>query len=673
MFAPANQTHFKLTIQGLQYDLDVVSFKGMEAISQPFQFDVKLVSEHPSLHLEELLHKPAFLQISPDGGGIHGRVGRAAQGERGKRLHTYEITLRPQLAYLSQRSNVRIFQDQTVPHIIAQVLQEHGILADSVRFAFRTPYPARAYCVQYNETDLTFIQRLCEEEGIHYHFQHGADGCLLVFGDDQTVFRKLDPVAYHQDSGLVADAPVVNRFKLRVETRPSRTTQRGYRFETPRLDLEATSDSLPAPDLESYHYPGRFIDLERGKRLAERALQRHRSDHVQAQCASNQPRLSTGHFLPLTDHPQAIWNDLWLLTEIIHEGHQPQALEESAGMAHDSDECAQGYRNHFLATPWDTPFRPALTCPRPRIVGTQSAVVVGPAAEEIHCDEYGRVKVQFHWDRQGQRDDRSSCWLRVSSGWAGAHYGGIAVPRVGMEVLVSFLEGDPDQPLISGCLYHGEHAVPYDLPTHKTRSLFRSMSSPGGGGANELRIEDLSGQEQIYVRAQRDWDQQIENEQRIHVGNQRHDTVVGDSHSEFKADEHHSVHGNRQVETRADDHLSVGNSQHLQVGDGQLTDAGMEIHLDSGLKVVLHAGSELTLKAGGHFLTINSSGLTSSVPITVGGAPGQGTPAAPLLPGPLRPVERGRSGELLMSPEYRTFSRSAPSCEICERANEGGQ
>uniref|UniRef100_UPI000480DE67 type VI secretion system tip protein TssI/VgrG n=1 Tax=Stutzerimonas azotifigens TaxID=291995 RepID=UPI000480DE67 len=499
MFNPANQPHFSLHVPGLEHDLQVLEFHGREAISTPFAFDVELVGERPDLDLEALLHQPAFLAFGPDGGGVHGLIQRIAQGESGQRLTHYRLTLRPQLAYLAHRTNQRIFQHLSVPQIIARVLEEHGIL-EGVGHRFDLGpvlYPPREYCVQYDETDLHFVQRLCEEEGIHYHFRHDQAGHVLVFGDDQTVFPRLAPVAYQQDSGLVADEPVVKRFALRVETRTSRVSRRDYDFEKPRLTLEAGYRSEFEPDLEDYDYPGRFTERERGRHLAQRALERHRHDHERAEGHSDQPLLLSGHFLELTDHPREAWNQLWLLNEVIHEGKQPQVLEESTTVPSSHSESTpsplwgddyrdvegrakqdaraegrgegkpaipdflQGYRNHFTATPWDIPFRPALRHPRPRLLGSQTAVVTGPAGEEIHCDEYGRVKVQFHWDREGEGDDKSSCWLRVSSSWAGNAYGGVAIPRVGMEVLVTFLEGDPDQPLVTGCLYHAEHPVPY--------------------------------------------------------------------------------------------------------------------------------------------------------------------------------------------------------------------
>jgi len=652
MFAPANQAHFTLSLEGVEHDFKVLEFQGREAISQPYRFDLELVSERPDLDLESLLHRPAFLAFAPDGSGIHGLVHQAAQGESGNRLTRYRLTLVPQLAYLAHRTNQRIFQHLTVPQIVAQVLEEHGIQADAYRFQLGPViYPPREYCVQYDESDLHFIQRLCEEEGIHYHFQHGASGHVLVFGDDQTVFPRLAATAYQQDSGLVADQSVIKRFGLRLETRTSRVTRRDYDFEKPRLSMEAAFHSDFQPDLEDYDYPGRFTERARGKHLSQRALERHRHDYELAEGDSDQPQLASGHFLPLTEHPRSDWNQLWLLTEVLHEGKQPQVLEESVTSHVDSgDGFVQGYRNHFSATPWAIPFRPALRHPKPKVLGSQTAVVTGPVGEEIHCDEYGRVRVQFHWDREGQADDKTSCWLRVSSSWAGDRYGGIAIPRVGMEVLVTFLEGDPDQPLVTGCLYHKEHQVPYDLPANKTRTVFKTLSSPGGGGYNELRIEDRKGAEQIYLHAQRDWDESIEHDQKIRVGHERHDTVEANSYSEFRAEEHLIVAGDRKVEVKPDDHLTVGQTQHIKLGTAHLTRAGREIHLKAGQKMVIEAGIELTLKAGGSFIKLDPGGITVSGPlarINAGGSPGKGSGIkikSPVLPGM---ADSDKAGSLL--------------------------
>ena len=258
--------------------------------------------------------------------------------------------------------------------------------------------------------------------------------------------------------------------------------------------------------------------------------------------------------------------------------------------------------------------------------------------------------MQFFWDREGRGNDKTTCWLRVATGWAGSAYGGIAIPRVGMEVLVTFLENDPDQPLITGCLFHKENVVPYDLPAHKTRSTFKTLSSPGGQGYNEFRIEDKKGAEQIYLHAQRDWDENIEHDQKIRVGNERHDTVEANTFSEFKAEEHRITHLDRRTEARADDHLTVGATQHVKVGTAQFVEAGREIHYYAGDKVVLEGGMEFTAKAGGSFIKIDAGGVTISgaqVRTNSGGAPGAGTGIgilAPLVPGL---AAAGRAGHLM--------------------------
>ncbi|MGE8505026.1 MAG: type VI secretion system tip protein TssI/VgrG [Pseudomonas sp.] len=671
MFAQANQTHFSLSIEGVEHDLQVLEFSGREAVSQPYAFDVELISERPDLGLESLLHQRAFLAFDQNDTGIHGLIHLIAQGESGKRMTRYRLTLVPQLAYLAHRTNQRIFQHLTVEKIIGQMLEEHGIQADAYQFQLGSIYPEREYCVQYDESDLHFIQRLCEEEGIHYHFQHSQDGHVLTFGDDQTAFPRLAPLAYQQDTGLVADDPVIKHFGVRVETRTSQVTRRDYDFEKPRLQLEAKAEGDAQPKLEDYDYPGRYTDRERGKHLAKRALERHRHDFELAQGDGDSPTLVSGHFLDLSEHPRQEWNQLWLLTEVLHEGKQPQVLEESVTSdTQPADGFTQGYRNRFTATPWDVPYRPSLAHPKPRILGSQSAVVTGPAGEEIHCDQYGRVKVQFFWDREGQADEKTSCWLRVSSSWAGDRYGAITIPRIGMEVLVTFLEGDPDQPLVTGCLYHAEHVVPYDLPANKTRSVFKTLSSPGGGGYNELRIEDRKGAEQIYVHAQRDWDENIEHDQKIRVGNERHDTVEANAYSHFKAEEHRTTHADRKTEIKANDHLTVGDSQHIKLGNGQFIKAGQEIHLSSGLKVVLEAGSELTLKGGGSFIKLDGGGVTLVGPvikINSGGAPGNGSGAAPILPGAAKPADADVPGALLK----QRLREELPIVELCQKPKGG--
>ncbi|NWD21865.1 type VI secretion system tip protein VgrG [Pseudomonas yamanorum] len=656
MFAPANQSAFTLTLDGMPSDLKVYEFKGNEAISQPFRFDLELVSEQPDLDLESLLHRQAFLGFDAQGHGVHGQVYRVAQGDSGRRLTRYQISLVPRLAYLQHSSHQRIFQHQSVPQIVRQVLEGQGIQGDAFEFRLGAEYPEREYCVQFGESDLGFIQRLCAELGIHYHFQHSPDGHLLVFGDDQAVFAQGEqPTEYAPGSGMVADTPVIKRFSVRLETRTTGVNLRDYDFRKPRLQLESEVLGEQLPSLENHDYPGHFTDRPHGRHLAQRALERHRGDYRQAHGSGDQPALVSGQFFKLAAHPREEWNDLWLVTQVTHTGSQPQVLEESVG-----DGASQGYSNTFVATPWDTVFRPGLPPPRTPISGYQNALVTGPVDSEIHCDEYGRVKVQLAWDRAGANNEHSSCWLRVASGWAHEHYGAVLIPRVGMEVLVGFVDGDADTPLVVGCLANAATPVPLDLPADKTRSIFRSQTSPGGGGYNELRIEDRKGAEEIYLRAQRNWTQHVLHDQHVQVDNQRSVIIKGLDRHELQGEEQRTVHGNRLTELKQDDHLMITGSQQVR--------AGLTIQIGAGQSIVIDAGASATLQAGGQWINVSAGGIFSSVPIQLGGAPAP--VGAPLMPG-LQEQLLAVIPAPLSAVQVFSLKRGAPFCEECERCRNG--
>ncbi|MNU72426.1 Phage-related baseplate assembly protein [compost metagenome] len=671
MFNTRPDTRFTLTITDYEHDFQVLEFTGNEYISEPYAFEIELVSERPDLDLENLLHKQAFLAFNEhgNGNGIHGQVNRVARGDGGKRLTRYSLTLVPQLTNLAHRTNQRIFQQLTVPQIIAQVLEDHGLHREFHEFHLVSAYPPREYCVQYRESDLHFIQRLCEEEGLHYHFCHSREKHLLVFGDSQAVFPRIEGTTpYRQDSGMVAEEPVIKQFKLQMVARTSRTTHRDYDFKKASRLLESEYRAKPGyaePNLEDYVYPGRFTQGERGKLLSQRALERHRADHRLAEGESDQPALVAGYFLQLSDHPISELNDLWLLTKISHEGRQPGVLEENAD--HDTtglgNDFVQGYRNRFLATPWDVFYRPPLRHEKPRMLGSQSATVTGAKGEEIYCDQYGRVKVQFHWDRQGRHDDKSSCWLRVAFSSAGNAHGSVTLPRVGMEVLVSFLEGDPDHPVISGCLINSINPPAYELPEHKTRSVFRSRSSPNSTGFNELHLEDRVGRELIYLRAQRDMEQKIENDSRLEVGNERRETVKGNSVTVLEAQEHRTVRGDRKVH--------IASNSHTRVDQSLVIDAGEQVCIKAGQHLVLEAGTSISLRIGGQHIVMGLGGIFSSSDIQIGGAPVPGSAisapglvdalsAPPQLPPLLAP-----SQSALMTASKMMASDFCPICEAC--------
>lgn len=600
MFSTGSCAPFILQIPGVRHDFKVLAFDGDEAISSLYVIRIELVSERADIDLEHLLSQPAFLQFGFNREGIHGRIEDVKVGESGRRLTRYELTLVPALHYLQFSQDQRIFQNLTVPQIIAQVLKLHGILADAFIFHVSTS-PNREYCTQYGESDFAFIQRICAEDGIAWHHQHSADGHLLVFTDDQVFLPKLGPTKYQQDTGMVAEHSVISRFSIRNSTRTSTAIRRGYDLKNPNLLLQSQFTAEFIPVLEDYRYPSPVASEKRGKQLARQALERHRTDYELAEGTSDQPTLRCGHLFQLTEHPRKQCNVLWLLASVIHAGKQPQVLEESATSDFKSDDdFIQGYRNSFCAIPAEVVFRPPLPPRRPPLVA-QTARITGPEGEDIYCDEFGRVKIELPWDRAEFNNERSSCWVRVSSSWAGDHFGAVTLPRIGMEVVVTFLEGDPDKPLITGCVTNKANLPPYTLPDHKTRTVLRSHSSPDTGGYNELSIEDRAGQELIYLRAQRDMTQEISNSLRLEVGNERRETINADSYT--------------------------------RVGKSFDVDAGQQVRLGAGASVVLDAGASITLKAGGHHLVIDAGGIFSSVEIETGRQPAEREGSSLLAPG----------------------------------------
>ena len=577
---------FTLQIPAVPHDFKVLSFEGSEAVSTLYAIKVELVSERHDLDMETLLAHSAFLRFGLDGEGIHGRIEEVQVGESGKRLAHYCLTLVPTLHYLQFSQDQRIFQNLTVPQIITHVLKRHGILTDAFMFHVQ-PQPPREYCTQYGETDFEFIQRLCAEDGIAWHHWHSVERHLLVFTDDTVFLPTLPATPYRRDSAMVAEHPVVRRFSWQARTRTSRVTRRDYDPKRPHLSLESRLVAEFTPRLEDYRYPLAMENEKRGKQLARQALERHRADYETTEGDSDQPVLRCGHLFELTGHPRQRHNGLWQLLEVRHTGRQPQVLEEYATHETSStDDFTQGYRNSFRAMPAEVIFRPPLPARRPALV-SQTARVTGPKGEEIYCDEFGRVKIQFHWDRAGLDSERSSCWVRVSSGWAGDGFGAVTLPRVGMEVVVTFLEGNPDQPLITGCVVNKLTPAPYRLPEHKTRTVLRSRSSPDTGGYNELTLEDRAGLELIYLRAQRDMQRQILNDSRLEVGRDRWESINGNSQT--------------------------------TAGKGITVEAGQQVQIKAGANVLLDAGASITLRAGGHHIVIDEGGIFSSTEIVTGG------------------------------------------------------
>ena len=663
MFSTGSCASFILQIPGVRHDFKVLAFDGDEAISSLYAIRIELVSERADIDLEGLLSQPAFLQFGFNKEGIHGRIEDVKVGEFGRRLIRYELTLVPALHYLQFSQDQRIFQNLTVPQIIAQVLQRHGIQSDVFTFQ-ASARASREYCIQYGQSDFDFIRRLCAEDGIAWHHQHSPDNHMLVFTDDQVFFPRLGATPYRQDTGMVAEHPVVDRFTLAFKTRTSTVTRRDYDLKRPSALLESRFTAEFTPELEDYRYPLLMTSEKQGKQLVRQALERHRSDYQRVEGASNQPMLRSGYLFDLTEHPRRDCNDMWLLVSLQHKGRQPQVLEEAAGSdTKPVDGFTQGYRNTFSAIPADVIYRPQLPPQKPLLV-CQTARVTGPPGEEVFCDEYGRVRVEFTWDRAELDSDKSSCWIRVASSWAGEGFGAMTIPRVGMEVVVTFQEGDTDQPLITGCVPNKVTSPAHPLPTHKTRTVLRSQSSPRSGGYNELSIEDRAGQEKIYLRAQRDFEQLVLNDSHSKISRDRFEQVGNDSTTLIEGKELRTNQGLRSTVINADDLLTISGTSSLSAGL-LVIQAGQHARVTAS-NVVIDAGMSLTLTAGGHHIVIDASGIFSSVPIIQGGAPLAGiAPLQALQAVPDKVAADIASPASIIASARQQAADYCPLCEAC--------
>jgi type VI secretion system secreted protein VgrG len=580
--------------------LDVHELRGTEKLSRPYRFDVTCTAKEPLPAPGELLASPAVLILSAPRAPRVFSGAVAAVWQEGLRRDadgSEQVRLRlvPRFALRKHRRSSRIFQDLPVPEIVRRVLAEAGV---SVEMRLKRHYPRRAYCTQYQETDTAFVDRILAEAGIFSFWQPPEAspedmaaldprlwaGDTLVLGDDASAYGEAaTPILrFLEAEGTAGHAmDKVTRFVPRAAVRPERATFREYDPDRPQtvLQAEVALEGRTGSPLELYDHEAPFL-FDSWKLTQEEPRQRlhaARRDAETARGESTAPHLAAGQRFTLEDHPWDPANGPHVVLEVRHEGastpRNPGALR---------------YRNRFATAPASLPIPPAL--PRQRVLGlTLTATVTGPPGEEIHTDERGRIKVQFHWDREGKRDDHSSCWIAVMQSWAGTGWGSQIIPRVGMEVVVSFDGGDPDKPLVLGCLPNGTHPPPFPLPASKTRSGLRTQSSPGGGGFNELSFEDRAGEERIYVHAQRDLEEVVGNDRtrvvrggeevtieghaRRAVGGSAEEAVQGDvtqriggEHRIHVAGPSQSAHASQRITTVAgDEDLRVGGARRLCV------------------------------------------------------------------------------------------------------------
>lgn len=666
----------------------LTAFSGAEEMSRLFHYELEMISEKESIAPTDIVGKQIDFSVNyPDGEPrcFNGFVKRFVYCGTGDRLSTYRAEVVPWLWFLTRTSDCRIFQKKKVPEIIQQVFKDLGFTDFKLNVQGGEP---REYCVQYRETDFNFISRLMEEEGIFYFFKHEKGKHTLVISNVPSAYEDCQDKEVQYAASASAPEPTdqIRSWEHQYEFKSGKWVHDDYNFTTSTTDLTADKKCTPAlpPDsakFEFYDFPAEVAATSESKAKAEVRMQQEEAGfnvvHGESYCRSFSPG---GKFTLKKHANKSEQGQSYVLTAVRHEARVGSTYVGGTGGA-----SAWTYNNSFLCIPSSVPFRPERSTMKPVVHGVHTAVVTGPAGEEIHCDKYGRVKVQFHWDREGKKDDNSSCWIRCAQPSAGKGWGMMSLPRIGQEVVVTYLDGDPDRPLITGCVYNDQQMPAYGLPGEKTKTCFKSNSSPGGAGFNEIRFEDKGGSEQFYLHAQKDMDMLVLNDQRVNidhdqsltVGNDRMESVGNDKHVTIGKNVHESIGKDLHQAIAGDHHVTLEKSRIEKIGqdvsqtiggsvkqkatnswslkskkihskaDVELAIEAPKIHI-KGSSIVIDADLKLSLKVGGNFVDVSPAGVAvngTMLLLNSGGAAGSGggcspeDPESPTKAEPKEPAE----------------------------------
>ena len=576
------------------------SMEGSEELGRLFHYELDLTSEDRAITFDQLLGKPMGLTLELYDGGkryFHGIVCSCRQLTGHGQFAGYRVSLRPWFWLLTRTSDCRIFQNKTVPDIIKQVFRDLGFsdFEDSLSGSYRE----WEYCVQYRETSFDFVSRLMEQEGIYYYFRHEEARHVLVLADAYGAHSSAPDYAsvpFYPPDRQMRERDHFYDWQLAREVQPGSLALNDYDFLRPRASLEVRS-SVPRThtnaDYPLYDYPGEYVQSNDGDHYARTRIEAIHSQFEHVQLRGRARGIGCGHVFTLTGYDRADQNREYLVVVARYQIRQ-EAYESG------QSDIAEQFVSELDCMDASQSFRPLPLTPMPIVRGPQTAVVVGPSGEEIWTDQYGRVKVHFHWDRHDQSNENSSCWIRVSQAWAGKNWGSVQLPRIGQEVIVSFLEGDPDRPIITGRVYNAEQTVPYTLPANATQSGVKSRSSKGGSPANfnEIRMEDKKGSEQLFIHAEKNQDIEVENDETHWVGHDRRKTIDNDETVHVKHDRTETVDNNETITIGVDRKEKVGNNETISIGVNRTEDVGSNEKITIGANRTENVGSNETITIG---------------------------------------------------------------------------
>ncbi|MDN5938201.1 MAG: type VI secretion system tip protein VgrG, partial [Salinisphaera sp.] len=593
---------------------DVLVLRGMEGqeqLSAPFRLELDALSTDPAIDHKKLLGQNVTISLNLATGGkryFNGFVSRfELHGYDGQFAH-YRAVVVPWLWFLTRTSDCRIFQNKPIPTIIQEVFRENGFT--DLQVALAGAYPPREYVTQYRETDFDFVSRLMEEEGIYYFFRHENGKHSLVLADATDAHQPCPGYAripYYPPEAeqVLRDEDYVWDWRAYQQLRPGAFAQNDYDFVMPKKSLRTVANIARThqfADFEMYDYPGGYTEKAVGDRYSKVRIEERQTDFAACQGQGNVRGLLAGGLCTLTNHPGREHNRQYLITAVTHHARS-DAMETGRGRGEDSL-----YRCDFSAIDAKTPFRPPLVTPKGVVRGPQTATVVGKVGEEIWTDRHGRVKVQFHWDRYGRSDQNSSCWVRVSHPWAGKGWGSVHIPRIGQEVIVDFLEGDPDAPIITGRVYNGINKHPFALPAKAMVSGVKTNSTPRGGGYNEMSMDDTKGREKITIHGQYNMDTTVEHDQTNTVKNNQTIHVIADQSKTIDGNVTTRVGVNRNESIGANQTMTVtGNTTINCVGKVKIVGNG-NVEID-GPSITLTATAQIKLAVGASSVTLTPASL----------------------------------------------------------------